>query len=311
VSTILDAAVTGHHPGRLMRLATIAAVASALVLLGFKVWAYLDTRSVALLSSLADSALDVLASGLNFMAVRVALTPADEGHRFGHGKAEPLSALGQAAFIAGSAVLVVVEAISRLSAPAPVPHAEFGIAVSAVSIVVTLALVTLQRAVVKRTGSIAIGADALHYTSDVMLNVSVIAALALSAWLDVGWADPVFGVGITIFMLVSAGRIAHQAVGALMDMELPQDERTQILAIARQHPKVRHVHELRTRSSGSQKFIQMHIVLDHGLSLLDAHRISDDVEKAVEAQFPGADIIIHQDPEGIVEFHPPVGGPLH
>jgi ferrous-iron efflux pump FieF len=311
VSTILDAAAANHHPARLMRLATTAAVASALVLLGFKVWAYLDTRSVALLSSLADSALDVLASGLNFMAVRVALTPADDAHRFGHGKAEPLSALGQAAFIAGSAVLVLVEAISRLSVPAPVAHPEFGIAVSAISIVVTLTLVTLQRFVIKRTGSIAISADALHYTSDVLLNASVIAALALSAWLGLAWADPVFGIGITVFMVISASRIARQAVGALMDAELPENDRAQILAVARQHPKVRHVHELRTRSSGSQKFIQMHIVLDQGLSLLDAHRISDDVEKAVEAQFPGADIIIHQDPEGIVEFHPPVGGPMH
>jgi ferrous-iron efflux pump FieF len=311
VSTILEAAAPAHQPGRLMRLATIAAVASALVLLGLKVWAYLDTRSVALLSSLADSALDVLASGLNFMAVRVALTPADDAHRFGHGKAEPLSALGQAAFIAGSAVLVLVEAISRLSAPAPVSHAELGIVVSAVSIVVTLSLVIMQRYVVKRTGSIAISADALHYTSDFLLNGSVIAALALSAWLRIGWIDPAFGIGITIFMLFSASRIARQAVGALMDIELPEGDRAQILAIARQHPKVCHVHELRTRSSGAQKFIQMHIVLEQGLSLLEAHRISDDVEKAVEAQFPGADIIIHQDPEGIVEFHPPVGGPLH
>lgn len=294
-----------------MRLATVAAVASALLLLGLKTWAYFATHSVALLSSLADSALDLMASGLNFMAVRFSLTPADDLHRFGHGKAEPLSALGQAAFVAGSAVLILVEATSRFSAPAPVPNSGLGIAVSVASIVVTLALVTLQRFVVKRTGSLAITADSLHYTGDLMLNGSVIAALMLSSFGDIPWADPVFGVGISLFILVNAFRIANHAVAALMDMELPENERSQILAIVHQHPKVRHVHELRTRSSGAQKFIQMHLVLDHTLSLLEAHRIADDVEKAVEAAFPGADIIIHEDPEGVAEFHPPVGGAFH
>lgn len=299
------------HAGRLMRLATIAAVASALVLLSLKTWAYFTTHSVALLSSLADSALDLMASGLNFMAVRFSLTPADDLHRFGHGKAEPLSALGQAAFIAGSAVLIVVEATSRFSAPEPVAHSDFGIAVSAVSIVVTLALVSFQRFVVKRTGSLAIGADQLHYTGDVLLNGSVMVALVLSSVGDFAWADPVFGIGISIFILVNALRIANKAVGALMDRELPESDRDEILRIARLHPKVRHIHELRTRSSGAQKFIQMHLVLDHTLSLLEAHRIADDVEKAIEAAFPGADIIIHEDPEGVAEFHPPVGGALH
>jgi ferrous-iron efflux pump FieF len=294
-----------------MRHATVAAVASALLLLGFKTWAYFSTHSVALLSSLADSALDLMASSLNFMAIRFALTPADEQHRFGHGKAEPLSALGQAAFVAGSAVLILVEAISRFSAPATVPNSGLGIAVSALSIAVTLGLVTFQRYVVKRTNSLAIGADQLHYTGDLLLNGSVIVALVLSSYGGFSWADPVFGVGISLFILVNAGTIATRAISALMDRELPEADRAEIIAIARQHPKVLHIHELRTRSSGAQKFIQMHMVLDHKLSLLDAHRISDDVEKAVEAAFPGADIIIHQDPEGIAEFHPPVGGALH
>lgn len=301
----------GGNPGRLMRLATAAAVASALLLLSLKTWAYFSTHSVALLSSLADSALDLMASGLNFMAVRFSLTPADEAHRFGHGKAEPLSALGQATFVAGSGVLIVVEAISRFSAPAVVPNSGLGIAVSVASIVVTLALVSFQRFVVKRTGSLAITADSLHYTGDLLLNGSVIVALMLSSMGNVPWADPVFGIGISVFILVNALTIANKAIAALMDMELPEAERQEILAIARQHPKVRHIHELRTRSSGAQKFIQMHLVLDHTLTLLEAHRIADDVEKAVEAAFPGADIIIHEDPEGIAEFHPPVGGALH
>lgn len=298
----------GYSPGALMRLATQAAVASALLLIAVKTWAYLRTDSVALLSSLADSALDLLASGLNLIAVRVALAPADEQHRFGHGKAEPLSGLGQAAFVAGSAVLIIVQAISRLYDPAPVADAAFGIGVTVFSMAVTLGLVLFQRYVIARTSSVAISADALHYTGDLLLNAGVIVALVLATMPNFGWADPVFGIGISVFILVNAARIAVRSVDALMDRELPAEDRARILATAQKHPKVKRVHELRTRSSGLQKFIQMHIVMDPRLTLLEAHRICDDVEKALEADFPGADIIIHEDPEGIPEVHPRVGG---
>lgn len=291
-----------------MRLATGAAVLCALLLIGVKTYAYARTGSVALLSSLADSALDLLASALNFIAVRVALTPADDLHRFGHGKAEPLSGLAQAAFVAGSAVLIVVQAISRLDEAAPVTEVSLGLGVTVFSIFVTLALVLFQRYVIARTASAAVSADALHYTGDLLLNASVIAALALSALPGFAWADPVFALGISAFIIVNAARIAVGSVDALMDRELPAEDRARILAVAEKHPKVKRVHELRTRSSGLQKFIQMHIVMDPALTLLEAHRICDDVEMAVGAEFPGADIIIHEDPEGIPEYHPRVGG---
>lgn len=300
----------GHSHGRLMQVATYAAMVCAAVLVVVKASAYFDTKSVAVLSSLADSALDLLASALTFIAVRFALTPADDGHRFGHGKAEPLSGLGQAAFVAGSAVLIMVEAVSRFHSPTPVEDGTAGIVVMVISLALTLALVTFQKYVVRKTDSTAIGADSLHYTGDFLMNLSVIVSLYLSSNMGIVWADAVFGVGISTFMLVNAIRIAIGAVGGLMDHELPEKERKEIVAIARQHPKVKHVHELRTRSSGLQKFIQMHIVLDRGLTLLDAHRISDDVELAVQSAFPGADIIIHQDPDGIEEFHQPVGAAL-
>jgi ferrous-iron efflux pump FieF len=299
-----------RSPGRLMQAATYAAMASAAVLVMVKASAYFDTKSVAVLSSLADSALDFLASVLTFIAVRFALTPADEGHRFGHGKAEPLSGLGQAAFVAGSAVLILVEAVSRFHTPTPVEDGSIGIAVMIFSLVVTLMLVAFQRHVVRKTKSTAIGADALHYTGDVLMTLGVIASLYLSSNLGVTWADAVFGVGISAFMLVNAIRIAVAAVGGLMDHELPEEERSAIVVAARRHTKVKHVHELRTRSSGLQKFIQMHIVLDRELTLLEAHRISDEVEAAVLAAFPGADVIIHQDPDDIAEVHQPVGAAL-
>lgn len=294
----------------MMRLATSAAIAGAVLLIVVKAIAYFETKSVAMLSSLADSGLDLLASTLNFLAVRYALTPADAEHRFGHGKAEPLSGLGQAAFVAGSAVLVIVESVAHMHSPQPVQQGGIGVAVMLLATVVTVALIWLQKFVLKRTGSMAIAADSLHYTGDLVMNVGVIAILLLSARPDLAWLDPAFGLGAGLFMVVSAVHIAVRSVGSLMDREMPEADRAQILAIARQHPKVRHVHDLRTRSSGLQKFIQMHLVLDRTLSFLEAHRISDDVEKAIESAYPGADIIIHQDPEGVAEFHPPVGSAM-
>ena len=295
----------------LMRTATYAAIAVAALLVGVKTWAYFITGSVALLSSLADSALDLLASILNFMAIRVALMPADSDHRFGHGKAEPLSGLGQAAFVAGSAVLVMIEAVTRFGTNTPVTDGGLGIAVMVFAIVMTLILVQFQKYVVKKTGSVAVNADSLHYTGDLLMNVSVIVALVLSANFGMSWADPVFGIGISLLLIYNASKIAVQSVNLLMDRELPDEDRQNIRSIARKHPKVLDVHELRTRSAGLHQFIQMHIVLERGMSLIDAHRISDDVEKAVRAAFPAADVIIHQDPDGIEEFHPAVGSPLH
>ena len=299
------------RPSTLARLATYASVSVALILLIAKGWSYLHSGSVAMLSSVADSALDLLASGLNLLAVRYALSPADDQHTFGHGKAEPLSALAQAAFMTGSGVLVIVQAGSRFHAGAVVDDVTGGIEVMVLSIVLTAVLVTFQRYVVRRTESMAIGADAMHYAGDLLMNLSVIAALLLSSRFGIAWADPVFGIVISVFVIANAFLIVRHAIDSLMDRELPREDREQILAIAKQHPKVRHVHELRTRASGSQKFVQMHLVMDHGLSLMDAHRISDDVEKAIEAMYPGADIIIHEDPDDIVEFHPPIGDPLH
>jgi ferrous-iron efflux pump FieF len=295
---------------RLMQIATYAAMASASVLVVTKGFAYLDTKSVAMLSSLADSALDLLASGITFVAVRVALSPPDAGHRFGHGKAEPLSGLAQAAFVGGSAVLVMVEAVSHLHNPTPVENSVTGIIVTAIALLATIALVTFQRYVIRKTDSTAISADSLHYTGDLLLNASVMLSLYLSANMGATWIDPVFGIGISAFMIFNALRIALKAISGLMDHELPEAQRREIIAIAQQHPKVKRVHELRTRSSGLQKFVQMHIVLDGGLTLMDAHYITDDVEKAVQAVFPEADVIIHQDPDGIEEYHQPVGAAL-
>ncbi len=295
--------MTSDANARLMRLATMLAIGSAVLLVSMKTAAYFITGSVALLASLADSSMDLLASALNFFAVRHALLPADDNHRFGHSKAEPLSALGQSAFIAGSGVLLAIETVSRLITPVPVASGEVGLLVMIPATLITLGLVAFQRYVVRKTSSLAIGADSMHYTGDVLMNASVIFAVYATTYLGWSWADPLFGGLIAAFLLVNAGRIALASIAHLMDEEMPEAERQKILAIVRQNQNVKGVHELRTRRSGAKAFIQMHIMLAPSLTLFEAHRISDAVENDVLAAYPNADVMIHQDPEGLPEPH--------
>jgi len=293
--------IHGPAANRLRRLATYASVSVAALLITVKFAAWLETGSVALLSSLVDSLLDAAASLVNLVAVRHAMSPADREHRFGHGKAEPLAVLGQSAFITGSAMLLLAEAVRRLIWPVRVENPPAGIAVMIFSVVVTIGLVLYQRHVVRRTGSIAITADELHYRSDLVLNASVIAALVLGAALDVPILDPLFGAAIGIWIVYSAVRLARLSLFQLMDHELPDDEREKIRAIVQSHPDVTAAHDLRTRVAGPTAFIQIHIEMDGALSLVRAHEISDEVEAKLRAAYPNSEIIIHQDPEGIEE----------
>jgi ferrous-iron efflux pump FieF len=293
--------IHGPAANRLRRTATYASVAVAALLIAVKFAAWLETGSVALLSSLVDSLLDAAASLVNLVAVRHAMSPADREHRFGHGKAEPLAVLGQSAFITGSAMLLLAEAVRRLIWPAPVANPPAGVAVMVFSIAVTIALVLYQRRVVRRTGSIAITADELHYRSDLVLNISVIVALVLGSALGMPILDPLFGAAIGIWIVYSAARLARLSLFQLMDHELSDDEREKIRAIAQSHPEVTAAHDLRTRVAGPTAFIQIHIEMDGGLSLIRAHEISDEVEARLRSAYPNAEIIIHQDPEGIEE----------
>lgn len=292
--------------GRLMQAATWAAVGVAVVLIVVKLFAWYVTGSVAVLSSLLDSLLDAAASLVNLVAVRQALVPPDAQHRFGHGKAEPLASLAQAAFISGSALLLLSEAVNRLIAPQPPARSEIGVVVMAFSMVMTAALVLFQRHVIRRTGSVAISADSLHYASDFVVNASVIVSLLLASWLGWTLVDPLCGIAIGVYIAYSAFRIARTALDLLMDHELPDADRARIVTIARAHPQVRDVHDLRTRSAGQQIFIQLHLELARDISLKRAHVVSDAVEHELLAAFPNAEVIIHQDPEGVEEARPAI-----
>jgi len=286
------------NKARLMSLATYAATGVAVFLVIIKFLAFIVTGSVALLGSLIDSLLDGIASIINMVAVRHSLQPADHEHRFGHGKAEAIAGLGQAAFIIGSALFLVFESISRLYRPEPVSSGYVGLAVIVFSICLTAGLVTFQKYVVDKTGSVAISADSLHYRGDLFMNIAVLAALFLSSF--GGWpqADPVFAIGIAGYIGYSAWQIFRISYDQLMDRELPDEDRDKIRSIAIAHDDVVSLHDLRTRKSGTDVFIQLHLELDPNMTLLDAHTVADQVEESVRQVFPDAQVLIHQDPAG-------------
>ncbi len=286
---------------RLMRAATYASVGAALILIGVKFAAWTLTESVSLLSTLIDSMLDAMASIINLIAVHHALQPADREHRFGHGKAEPLAGLAQAAFICGSAAFLLLEAGERLIHPKAITNTDVGYAVMVFSIVVTVALVLFQRYVVRRSGSVAISADSLHYQTDVMINASVIVSLYIASEFGIGIADPLFAVAIAAYIVIGALKIGKQALDILMDKELADEERARIREIVTRHADVHGMHDLRTRSSGAQVFIQMHVEMAPDMTLLEAHEVTDAVTADLLAVYPNAEIIIHEDPEGLEE----------
>ncbi len=287
----------------LIRKASIASISVACFLIVLKLVAFLLTNSIALLATLVDSLLDAAASIINLVAIRHSLTPADHEHRFGHGKAEAIAGLGQAAFISGSAFFLTFEAGGRLLNPQAVTHSSIGIIVMVISICLTFGLVKYQHYVVKKTNSLAIGADSLHYLSDLLVNLFVILALVLNT--NFGWvqADPVLGLGVSCFVLYNAWRIVKQSIDHLMDHEVSDEDRERIISIVSNHSEIINMHDLRTRLSGQTLFIQLHLELSGTLSLKKAHQISEEVETQIKAVFPNSEILIHEDPDDIAEEH--------
>ena len=298
--------VTTPRDATLMRSATIASVSVAAGLFLIKLIAYILSGSVALLASLIDSLIDLVASIVNLIAVRHALEPADQEHRFGHGKAEPLAGMIQGAFIAGSSMFLFFEAGFRLMNPHRIAYANISIAVMVISLVLTIMLVIFQQYVVKETRSVAIKADSIHYLSDILQNVGVILALILSAKFSITMADPLIALVIGTYILYSASQIVRQSFDQLMDKELSDEDRKRIRDIALSHPSAKNLHELRTRLSGRDLFIQFHLEMDGSLTLYEAHEIADSIEENLREAFPNADVIIHEDPEGIFERRQPV-----
>jgi ferrous-iron efflux pump FieF len=284
---------------RWRRRATYASVAVAVILITAKLATYLVTGSVSILSSLIDSSVDLLASVVTLIGVARALQPASTHYRFGYGKAESLAALAQAAFITGSSIVLAYEAMARLVDPRPLSQSHVGIAVMVFSILVTLALVSFQRWVTRRTGSVAIDADRLHYSGDLYMNLAVIAALLLGQWTGSSLWDPGFALAISVMLLLGARQVAGRALGVLMDQELPDTDRVRVKQIVLAHPQARGLHDLRTRSTGLGLHIEFHLELDSQLTLAVAHDITDAIEQSLKQAFPTAEFAIHQEPAGL------------
>ncbi|WJK09171.1 cation diffusion facilitator family transporter [Pseudomonas fluorescens] len=285
---------------RLLRLATRASVAVACTLIIAKAIAWWLSGSVSMLAGLTDSALDGVTSLLNLLAVHYALRPADDDHRYGHGKAESLAGMAQALFIGGSAVLIAFQAYERLNNPEPLGAPWLSIGVIVFSLLLTAALLMLQHRVIKQTGSNAVRADSLHYRSDLLLNGSILIALVL-AGLGFDQLDAWFGLGIAAYILWSAIQIAWESFSVLMDEELPTDVSQHMLELACGVPGVLGAHDLRTRISGNHWFVQLHLELPGELTLSVAHGISDQAADAIHKAYPRAEVLVHADPQEVVK----------
>ena len=283
---------------RLTTRAAVASIAMAVILIVLKSWAAYKTASTAMLGSLADSGLDLVASLVVLLGVRIAAQPADWDHRFGHGKAEALASLVQVILITISAIFIGFRAIQRLLAHAETADAELGIGVSLIAMILTAALITYQRHVGRRTGSLAIGTDRLHYSSDLLLNGSVIVALALDQYAGLTGTDAVFGLLIALWLLWGAWNASSHALDQLMDREWPDELRERFLAAAREYPELSGLHDFRTRSSGTHFFAQFHVWVPADWTVQEAHDRLDAAEEALRDRFPGTEILIHVDPEG-------------
>lgn len=281
--------------------AALASVAMATFLLALKAFAAWRTGSVSMLGSLADTGLDLLASLVTLYGVKLAAEPADHDHRYGHGKAEALAALFQVALITVSAAAIGWRAISAFHANAATQDADLGIGVSVITIAATMVLLAYQRSIIRRTGSVAIVADNVHYQSDVALSAAVIVALGLDQYLGLHGVDPIFGVGIAVWLAFGAFRASSQAINMLMDKEWPDDQRTAFLDVAARQPGLKGIHDFRTRHSGAHDFAQFHMEVDSGLTVAAAHDIVESVEGALRRAFPKVEVLIHLDPEGHVD----------
>ncbi len=281
---------------KLIKLVSYLSVITATIIIIIKLYAFIVTDSLSLLSSLVDSILDILVSIINLFAIRYALKPADQQHRFGHGKAESLAALIQAAFIAGSALFIIIEAIQRLYNPIAIATPYIGIIVMILSTILTILLIMVQSYVIRKTNSLVIKADSLHYKVDLLVNMVVILSFIISYFYNNYLIDIITASLIAIYIAKGSWKLGKNAFDHLMDKEFEEKDRQKIINIVLSNKDALGMHDLRTRHSGIKSFIQLHLELDGKLELEKAHQITEDIENAILKKFPDSEVIIHQDP---------------
>ena len=299
----MSARLTSAETAALTRRVTLLSVATAIILVSLKMAAWIASDSTAMLASMADSGLDLVASLVTFFAVRYAAAPPDAEHRFGHGKAEAFASLVQAGLVFASAALIAREAVGDLVTPHPLQQEGWAVAVMVVSIGLTLLLLRAQTIVLRQTASVAVSGDRAHYASDLASNVVALIGIAASAWLGVNGMDAAAALVVAALLLWSAIGVFREASSQLMDHELPDDDRAEIVRLVTADGRLANVHQLRTRASGPYIHMQMHVDLDPDITLETAHQAIVAAEKRILEAFPAADILIHADPHGRAEPH--------
>ena len=285
---------------RLNRLASLASLCLACVLIGVKLWAWITTGSIAMLTSAMDAIVDAGAALATFAGVQYAAKPADRDHRFGHGKGEALAAFVQAMFLAGAAVVLVFQSVERLINPEPLSHLGLGLWIIIGSTIAAMGLVAMQSWVTRRTASTAIAADRAHYLTDIAVNLAVLAAFlvtGLTGWIN---ADPIFALGISCYMLWNVKSITQHALRQLLDRELPSHDRDNITKAVLAVAGVNALHDLRTRDAGDRVFVEFHLEVDGSMTVTDGHAVSEAAEAAIRVLYPnGVDTVVHIEPAGI------------
>lgn len=276
----------------ILKIAAFAPIIISALLIILKIYGWVVTGSLSIFSSLVDSFLDILISGINLVAIFYALKPADEDHRFGHSAIEDIAGFAQAAFIFGAALIILLEGVNHLFNPEIIAKSDVGITIMLIVILLTFSLVIFQKYVSKKTGSLIVAADSVHYQTDVLMNLSIIIAL----YLNVKYLDSILAIVIALYISRSAWKIGKRSFDNLMSKEMPDEMKKMIYKIIERQQDIKGFHELKTRFSGSKVFIQMHIELGKDLSLLAAHRITDKLERELHSEFPESEVIIHQDP---------------
>jgi ferrous-iron efflux pump FieF len=283
----------------LPQAAAAVSMGTAISLALLKLWGGVVTHAMTLWSLMADSCLDLLASGTNFFFIRQSFRPPDERFPYGYGKAESIAALSQSYIIGFSALVLGYRSLETLVHPAPLHRVATGVWILGVSWTATLVLTVFLRWVVRRTGSIAIRADAFHYETDLLTNLGGLVSLFLVQRTGRPFWDSLFSLGIVLYMLWGAFGIARRSVQELMDRTLTPEENRRLMEIIQTfHPAVRRPHDFRSRRSGRRIFIEFHIEVDRSYSFEAAHDLAEDLIECIRQEFPTAEVTVHVDPEG-------------
>lgn len=272
-------------------------ITAAICLASIKLIIALASGSMAILASAVDSLLDIIMSGVNFVAIRHAEQPADECHPFGHGKFETMATLFQALVITASGCFIIFEATRRLYNGVELQKLDQGVAILAISAVVSWLVARYLMKVAKATDSSALEADALHFSMDIYTNLALLAGLILIRWFDIPWLDSALSILVGLYILFEAMRLVRHSMSDVLDQELPSEMQQEIRALIEKHQgSLGSYHDLRTRRAGSRKIMDFHLEVCKHMSVEDAHNIADRLEQQIEKSIIGADVTIHIEP---------------